>query len=157
MEIVSVVGIIVLFGVYAETAALLPRPQPGAKTGLEFLSVYGLNYALTLLFLIGGAVLGIIGIISRFPKLYIYPVKIHAKNVEIQFVLGKLMLSVMQIIGAVFFTALMATAYRHAAGMTYIPYTRLWTYALIFWIAAYLIYFFGAKTDGRFFSKEKWQ
>lgn len=156
MEIASVVCIIALFGVYAETAALLPRPEAGAKTGLEFLSVNGFDYALTLLFLISCVVLGGIGILSRFPKLYVYPVEIRAKNIEIQFLMAKLMLSVMQIIGSAFFIALMVTAYRRAINMSYVPYSRLWAYALTAWVAAYLIYFFGAKTDGRFFAKEKW-
>ncbi len=66
---------------------------------------------LFVLFAICGGTNAILFVISRFPSLYRYPFKITADNIEIQYHLAKIMLSILQISVSALFAVLFVNMY----------------------------------------------
>lgn len=110
LELLTMLGVVVLVVVYAQTAGILPSPDIGEGQGI--VSRYGMGTVLTGLFLAAGAIIGVLMMISRFPKLYKYPVQINAGNVELQYIIAKVMLSAIQLVCAVYFCTLIVNVYQ---------------------------------------------
>lgn len=73
---------------------------------------------LFILFLICGGINAFLFIVSRFPSLYRYPFKITADNIEIQYHIAKIMLSIIQMIVSAFFWILFIDMYTNASHKT---------------------------------------
>lgn len=112
LELAALTGSIVLVALYALTAAILPRPFVPYDAAPGLVTEYGMGAILTALFAIGEGLMAVLIMISRFPKLYRSPVTLNANNIEVQYILSKIMLSSMQVVCAVYFSALMISVYR---------------------------------------------
>ncbi len=82
---------------------------------------------LFVLFAICGGMNAVLFIISRFPSLYRYPVKITADNIEVQYHLAKIMLSVIQILISAFFWLLFIQMYANG-----VKDTSIWNWDALF-------------------------
>jgi len=111
LELLTMLGTVVLIVIYAQTAGIQPLPDVPFDDAGGVVSRYGMGTVLTGLFLSAGAIIGFIMMVSRFPRLYKYPVEINAKNVEVQYIIAKIMLSSIQIICAAYFCVLMISVY----------------------------------------------
>lgn len=110
VELLAMLGVIVLVVIYAQVAGiqdLLPGEPPVGSA----IAKYGVRVVLTLVFLLAGAILGLLLLMARFPKMYHYPVEITAKNVETQYNLAKLMLSSVQVVCSIYFCILLVGIY----------------------------------------------
>ena len=113
LEWLTFISIVALIAIFALTAGILPPPPPHLyREGGGFVAEYGMRPILLLLFLAACALIALLFLLSRFPRLYRYPVKITAGNVEVQYLLAKIMLGVAQLVCAVYFSLLMLFVYR---------------------------------------------
>jgi hypothetical protein len=112
LDIAVLLAVIVMAVLFAQTAGVWPVPAVAGADGNGGPFKYGVRMLLLGLFLAGGGFIGLLFLFSRFQRLYRYPVKITAKNVEVQYVLAKIMLSLNQLICAVYICVLMAGVYR---------------------------------------------
>jgi|GEM_PF-2942559 len=82
---------------------------------------------LFVLFGIGAGINAALFIASRFPSLYRYPFKITADNIEVQYHLAKIMLSIMQLLISAFFWLLFIQMYNNG-----VKNTSLWDWSVLF-------------------------
>lgn len=97
---------------------------------------------LYVLFAVCGGINAVLFIISRFPSLYRYPFKITADNIEIQYHLAKIMLSILQIFVSALFGFLFINMYYNGVRNTAsLPWDTIILFCILFigTIAAYLI------------------
>ncbi|MEA4853812.1 MAG: hypothetical protein VB082_06025 [Christensenella sp.] len=109
LEWATFVGVICLMVFFALTASILPEPASLPQDGI--VAAVGFQNSLLILFLIGGGLNGLLFLLSRFPRLYHYPVPITAENIESQYHLAKIALCIGQLIVTVTFCVLMARVY----------------------------------------------
>lgn len=145
LELASLTGAIVLVALYALTAAILPRPFVPYDTGPGLVKDYGMGAVLTALFAIGEGIMGILIMLSRFPKMYRSPVVLNAGNIEIQYVLSKIMLSSLQIVCAVYFSVLMILVYQMRIQIESNLFITMSAVSLIVCAVIYLLYFAVAR------------
>lgn len=145
LELTALTGAIVLVAVFALTAAILPRPYVPYNAEPGFVSDYGMGAILTALFAIGEGLMGVLIMLSRFPKLYRSPVVLNAGNIEIQYVLSKIMLSSLQIVCAVYFSILLMSVYRMRIQIESNQFLFFSVSALAICALIYLLYFIAAK------------
>ena len=96
---------------------------------------------LFVLFAICGGTNAILFVISRFPSLYKYPFKITADNIEIQYHLAKIMLSLLQIFVSALFGVLFINMYNNGVNNTaFLPWNTMFFFFILFagTVAAYL-------------------
>lgn len=146
MELLSILGIVVVVVIFAQTAGVQDIPQGTPPPG-SMIDRYGVRVTLTMTFLLAGAIIGLLMIVSRFPRLYKYPVEITARNVEVQYVIAKIMLSGMQFVCAVYFTILMVGIYNLEATIHNAVYQLLTVLFLVACVVIWLFYFFLAKAN----------
>lgn len=145
LELAALTGAIVLVAIYALTAAILPHPFVPYNAQPGFVSDYGMGAALTALFAIGEGLMGVLIMFSRFPKLYRSPVVLNAGNIEIQYVLSKIMLSSLQIVCAVYFSILLISVYQMRIQIESNQFLFFSAAALAICGTIYLLYFIAAK------------
>lgn len=139
LELAALTSAITLVALYAQTAALLPRPYiPYDADGV--VGTYGLGTVLTALFAVGAAIMGFLIMLSRFPKLYRSPVELNSKNIEIQYILAKIMLSALQIVCALYFSYLMVKVYNMQIQLESAAFRNLSAGALVLCGAIYAFY-----------------
>jgi hypothetical protein len=113
----------------------------------NMLMLFGRGFAVAKigLFILFGICAGInaaLFIISRFPALYRYPFKITADNIEIQYHMAKIMLSVVQILVSGFFWILFMGMYMaFKNGGTFVPLNVFWFFSILagITVALYLL------------------
>lgn len=144
LEIVVFVGIVCMIVTFAMTAGLLPAKEV-AKAGGGIVQTLGMRKTLFLIFILGGAVTGGLFLLSRFPRLYKYPVEINGSNVEIQYHIAKLALCICQLITLVITCLMMIGVYE----MTLIMKSDVFWWLVIFggisYIAVTMIYLVVAR------------
>ena len=106
LDAATMFAAVFLIAVFALTASML-QPEEAAYYQPGLVSEYGLGTVMLLLFMMGAGLMGVLFLISRYPKIYRYPVEITQNNVEIQFLLAKITFSLLQLICAAYFCALM--------------------------------------------------
>lgn len=145
LEAASLTGAIILVALYALTAAMLPRPYVPYDAEEGLVSVYGMGTILTALFAMGEGLMGLLIMLSRFPKMYRPPVALNSGNIEIQYVLSKIMHSSLQIICAVYFSVLMILVYQMRIQVESNLFLTMSVAALIACGFIYLLYFSAAR------------
>ena len=145
LEWLTFAGMICLIAFFALTAGILPSPPPfpGDPDGL--VTAFGMKFVLFVLFLLGGGVCGGLFLLSRFPRLFHYPVKVTADNIESQYHLAKIALCMGQIIAAIFFCTLMARVYMQTITFASFEFRQIVATALIFSGATCVIYYLTAR------------
>lgn len=126
LELLSLIAMAAVFVLFA----LIFKNYPADKSYSIMLFGRGFTIeklTLFVLFAICGGMNAALFIVSRFPSLYRYPVKITADNIEIQYHLAKIMLSIMQILVSAFFWMLFIQMY--ANGVTD---TSIWRWDALF-------------------------
>lgn len=144
-ELASLTGAIVLVALYAVTAGILPAPYIPYEGELGLVGKYGLGTILTALFAMGSGIMGFLGMLSRFPKIYKSPVKLNANNIEIQYILSKIMLSLLQIVCAVYFSLLIIKIYRMQITIESMQFKIMSIAALFFCALIYFTYLATAR------------
>lgn len=117
LEYASLIAMAAVFVLFAVVFYNYPTTDKS-----NVLILFGRGFAvekigLFILFAISGIVNAALFIISRFPSLYKYPFKITADNIEVQYHIAKIMLSIVQILVSGFFWILfmgMYTAAKHS-------------------------------------------
>lgn len=145
LELAALTGAIVLVAVYALTAAILPRPFVPYYAEPGLVSDYGMGAVLTALFAIGEGIMGILIMLSRFPKIYRSPVALNSRNIEVQYMLSKIMLSSLQIVCAIYFSALLMSVYEMKIQIESMRFKVMSVSALLSCAAIYLLYIAAAR------------
>ncbi len=112
LDIISLLAIIFMVVIFAMVAGILPPPEAAQVGGYDLLLKYGVRMLFLGLFLAGCGIIGVLFLIARFQRLYIYPVEITPQNIEIQYIMAKIMLSANQLICAIYICVLMTGAYQ---------------------------------------------
>jgi hypothetical protein len=112
LELLSLIAMAAVFVLFA----LIFDNYPADKTA--FIMLFGRGFTIEKITLFGLFAVcagsnAILFIISRFPALYRYPFKITADNIEIQYHLAKIMLSIIQILISAFFWQLFIQMYNN--------------------------------------------
>lgn len=126
LELLSLIAMSALFVLFA----LIFNNYPADKSYSIMLFGRGFTIekiTLFVLFAIGAGSNAAIFIISRFPSMYRYPVKITADNIEVQYHLAKIMLSIIQILISAFFWLLFIQMYYNG-----IRNTTIWNWDVLF-------------------------
>lgn len=144
LEWATFVGIICMLATFALTAGVLPLPAPPPDAN-GLVATYGLRAVLFILFGLGGSVCGLLFLLSRFPRLYKYPVKITGENIELQYHIAKIALCVGQLIVVVVTSILMLRVYRQNITTQSADLWQMLINSLIAGCFVYLIYFFTAR------------
>ena len=111
LDIITVLAIVLMVVIFAQTAGIQPAPSVEQLGWDNDLLRYGVRTLLLGLFLAGCGVIGLLFLVSRFPRLYRYPVEITPQNIETQYVIAKIMLSSIQLACAVYTCILMVGVY----------------------------------------------
>ncbi|MEG2202352.1 MAG: hypothetical protein RRY10_01785 [Christensenellaceae bacterium] len=146
LEWSTFVSIIALVVTFALTAGMLPAKtlvQSAEPSGLVL--TFGMGTVLLALFLTGSGISGLFFLLSRFPRLYKYPVKITAENIEAQYHLAKILLCAAQIISAIVFCNLMRQVYNMTITLESAGFRNMLIAALVAFGIEYLIYFLVAR------------
>jgi hypothetical protein len=112
MELLSLIAMAAVFVLFA----LIFKNYPADKS--YSIMAFGRGFTiekitLFVFFVIGAGMNAVLFIVSRFPSLFRYPVKITADNIEVQYHLAKIMLSIIQILISAFFWLLFVQMYAH--------------------------------------------
>lgn len=112
LELASLIAMAAVFVLFAGVFSNYPDPT-------NEVLILGRNFAaekigLFILLAVCGGVNACLFIVSRFPSLYKYPFKITAENIEVQYHIAKIMLSIVQIIVSVYFWDLFFRIYAGA-------------------------------------------
>lgn len=108
----SFFSFVLLISVFSVTGWMLEVPAGAeASAGTGFIGTYGMRPVLLMLFLAACAFDAVCLIFSRFARTFRYPVKVNSRNVEVQYLLSKMMLTLMQVIGTLYCTFLMIQIY----------------------------------------------
>lgn len=119
LELLSLIAMAAVFVLFA----LIFKNYPADKS--YSIMAFGRGFTiekitLFVLFVIGAGANAALFIVSRFPSLYRYPVKITADNIEVQYHLAKIMLSTVQILISVFFWLLFIQMYSNGVQNTFV-------------------------------------
>ena len=132
LEWATFVSIICMIVTFALTASVLPMPAPPADAdGLIAKS--------------GGGICGLLFLLSRFPRLYKYPVKINADNVEIQYHIAKIALCAGQLITVVVTCVLMMRVYNQNITTDSVDFRDMLIHSGIAGGVVYMVYFLTAR------------
>ncbi|WP_066688604.1 hypothetical protein [Christensenella intestinihominis] len=144
LEWATFAGIICMTATFALTASILPMPAP--PVGADGLvAKYGMRTVLFILFALGGGLCGLLFLLSRFPRLYKYPVKINADNVELQYHIAKIALCAGQLIAVVVTCVLMLRVYNQNITTDSADFRDMLIQSGIAGCAVYFIYFLTAR------------
>lgn len=138
------IGIICLVATFALTAGILPLPAPPADAD-GLVAKYGMRTVLFILFGLGGGVCGLLFLLSRFPRLYKYPVKITGENIELQYHIAKIALCAGQLITVVVTCVLMLRVYNQNITTQSEDFWKMLLDSLIAGCIVWLVYFFAAR------------
>ena len=141
LEWATFVSMIVTF---ALTASVLPMPAPPADAD-GLIAKYGMRTVLFILFALGGGICGLLFLLSRFPRLYKYPVKINADNVEIQYHIAKIALCAGQLITVVVTCVLMMRVYNQNITTDSVDFRDMLIHSGIAGGVVYMVYFLTAR------------
>lgn len=142
LEIIVFIGIVCLIVTFAMTASILPI---GDQSGVGLVGALGMRPVIFLIFAIGGALTGILFLLSRFPRLYKYPVEINAGNVEIQYHIAKLALCVGQLITLAVACLIMIRIYNRSIRLLSASFLEIAVTGVVAYVAVILIYQFAAR------------
>ncbi|WP_066644729.1 hypothetical protein [Christensenella timonensis] len=145
LEWFTFAGIICLIVFFSLTAAILPSPPPVPSETGGLVTAFGMKFTLFLLFLLGSGMCGGLFLLSRFPRLFRYPVKITADNIESQYHLAKIALCMGQIIVTAFFCTLMARVYMQNITFASFEFRQIVATALICSGATCVVYYIAAR------------
>lgn len=145
IEFISLMALAAVFVLFARVF----QGYPADKT--YFIMLFGRGFTieritLFVLFVIYGGTNAALFIVSRFPSLYKYPFKITADNIEIQYHLAKIMLSILQIFVSALFGILFVKMYYNGVYNTeLLPWNTIFFFFILIsgTIAAY--FFFAHK------------
>ena len=144
LEWATFISIVCMIVTFAMTASILPMPPPPSDSeGL--VAKYGMRVVLFILFGLGGGLCGLLFLLSRFPRLYRYPVKISGTNVEIQYHIAKIALCIGQLITGVVSCILMVRVYHQNITTQTGDFWQMLLRSLIAGCIVYLVYFFTAR------------
>lgn len=129
---------------FALTASVLPMPAPPADAD-GLIAKYGMRTVLFILFALGGGICGLLFLLSRFPRLYKYPVKINADNVEIQYHIAKIALCAGQLITVVVTCVLMMRVYNQNITTDSVDFRDMLIHSGIAGGVVYMVYFLTAR------------
>ncbi len=139
------VGIIFLVVIFAYTGRILPAPDPYPEGSGAFVLTFGIKSLILIAFLVGCGINGLLFILSRFQRLFKYPVEITPQNIELQYHLAKIMFSVMQIIVSIIACFLMVNIYKSTFKLTDPVFIILCIQSLAIITATFFIYVFLAQ------------
>ncbi len=145
LDIAALLALILMLVVFALSAGILPPPLPEQLGGDSVFLKYGVRMLMLGIFFVGCGIIGLLFLLARFPRLYKYPVEITPRNIELQYVIAKLMLSANQFICAVYISILMAGVYRTEIPIPSDAFTFLTASALVLCGAVTAAYFIGAR------------
>jgi hypothetical protein len=145
LEIISMLGVIALAVIFALTAGAPDIPDAPDSDGL--VGLYGMRVVLTGIFLSGALPTGLVFLIARFPRLQRFPVEINAGNVEIQYILLKIMLSAEQIVLINYFAAMMISVYRSAIELDSPGFLQTTLVAGFACLAIWIFYYIAARRN----------
>lgn len=86
-------------------------PPPAERGASGFIAEYGMRPILLLLFLAACLVDAVCLMLARFARLQHYPVPLHVRNMEVQYLLLNTMLAVVEFVATVYCTLLMVLIY----------------------------------------------
>ncbi len=140
LELLSLIAMAALFVLFA----LIFNNYPADKS--YSIMAFGRGFTiekitLFVLFAVCASVNAILFVISRYPSLYRYPYKITADNIEVQYHLAKIMLSVLQILVSAFFGLLFIQMYYNGVRNTSILHWDILFIFLGLFAAAIAVYF----------------
>lgn len=144
LEWATFVSIICMIVTFALTASVLPMPAPPADAD-GLIAKYGMRTVLFILFALGGGICGLLFLLSRFPRLYKYPVKINADNVEIQYHIAKIALCAGQLITVVVTCVLMIRVYNQNITTDSVDFRDMLIHSGIAGGVVYMVYFLTAR------------
>ncbi len=144
LEWATFAAIICMIATFALTAGILPLPASPPDAG-GLVAKYGMRAVLFILFGLGGGLCGLLFLLSRFPRLYKYPVKITGENVELQYHIAKIALCVGQLITVVVTCVLMMRVYRQNITTQSPDFWQMLLESLIAGCVVWLAYFFTAR------------
>lgn len=144
LESATLLGIIGMFVLFSLTASILPAPSP-PEGSMGLVAKYGMHFVLFAVFVIGGVLCGVLFLLSRFPRLYRYPVPITAENIEIQYHIAKIALCVGQLITVLVTCLLMVRIYRQNITMRSESFWRIVIEAGAASLIVYMIYYLAAR------------
>ena len=144
LEWATFVSIISMIVTFALTASVLPMPAPPADAD-GLIAKYGMRTVLFILFALGGGICGLLFLLSRFPRLNIYPVKINADNVEIQYHIAKIALCAGQLITVVVTCVLMMRVYNQNITTDSVDFRDMLIHSGIAGGVVYMVYFLTAR------------
>lgn len=147
LDIASLLALILMLVVFALAAGILPAPTPEQLGGDSVFLKYGVRMMLLGIFFVGCGIIGLLFLMARFPRLYRYPVEITPKNIELQYIIAKLMLSSNQLICAIYISILTAGVYRTEIAIPSNAFTFLTAAALMLCGAVIAAYFIGAHKN----------
>lgn len=103
---------VLLIAVFSLTGWMLPVPPTAEETaGTGFVGTYGMRPVLLMLFLAACTFDAVCLIFARFARTFRFPVVVTSRNVEVQYLLSKMMLTLLQVIATVYCTLLMVQIY----------------------------------------------
>jgi hypothetical protein len=124
LEYASLVAMAAVFVLFA----IVFSNYPADKSNVFMLFGRGFTVekiSLFVLFIICGGINATLFIVSRFPSLYKYPFKITAENIEVQYHIAKIMLSIIQILVSCFFWILFMEIRAHTLSGAFAPLDAL--------------------------------
>ena len=108
----SFFSFVLLIAVFSMTGWIMEVPEGAEESaGNGFIGTYGMRPVLLMLFLAACTFDAVCLIFARFARTFRYPVHVTSRNVEVQYLLSKMMLTLMQIIGTLYCTFLMVQIY----------------------------------------------
>lgn len=117
-EIVAVVFLVILVGLPVFYFGELPEKVPVHFNAAGQIDDYGSKASLIVLPLTGLFMYGLLTVISLFPHIFNYPVKITPENARVQYSLATRMLRILKTVILVMFTFISYQTIRAAAGKT---------------------------------------
>ncbi len=145
LEVLVWLAALFLVVVFARGAGPGAPPQLGVTGSGGFVTTYGMGTTLLALFLIAGSIIGALFLLARFQRLYRYPVQITAQNVEIQYILAKILLSSLQLICALYFILLIVKVHNMTITMASPGFKLLTLFCAIAAGALYGVYLLLAR------------
>ncbi len=145
LEWATFVGVIILVATFALTTSILPANSPPPTGSGGLVSTFGVRAVLWALFILSGALTAALFLLSRFPRIYRYPVPITAENIEVQYHLAKIMLCAGQLVVCFLFSLLMLYVYNMSISLFSLRFLLICLLCPTFFGCAYLVYYFIAK------------
>lgn len=137
-----------LVAVFSLTGNMLEVPQAAyGLSGEGFVEKYGMRPVLLILFVAACAIDAICLVLGRFARLFHYPVPIDMHNIEVQYLLSKMMLSVIQFVSTVYFTFLMVQIFEMQIRFRSPSFALLSAVAVLLVVLDIAVYLYLAKKN----------